>query len=649
MRRWGIVIMLLVLAWQALADGKAFPMVADPLADVASSTMPRQRAIIAWDGTEQRMAIDTAFTGEGTEFAWLVPLPSEPEILPATKGMFDTAAVLTAPRIEQHDAGWVMVLGAVLVLAAFGAMTLKSAIAKITLLVVMLTLALFAWLPAMGTARGSAFPPSTVEVLSTGTAGIYDTAVVRAKGADELIEWLTTGGYSVPPGVGIVVQDYLDRGWVFATAKLSIEDAEAAEHRAHPLQFRFEADAPVYPMALTAVGNTEIELELFVFADGTAAGEGLRAACSLETQPDTRDAAGLNTWRMVGRRPITIAHPGLADIATGLPDLTRLTGVLSPDEQRKDITLSIEPFEEHDPGFYMPGTGIARSVGVGLIVAGTVGLVFAMFVVDASQVRAVLARQQGRAVGAMAAAGVVVGAGVAMATPVYRGEISNWRPAYEAEAAMRSLGEHLPLFAADREPTDEQEVLTLFEGFAPQETLDALREGDSPLHYRLEPGDTDASLWFIWHDAIGGEHRSLVPLVEREPLGAIRFDDTIRQDLERFDGDAVRTFVHEVDLGQGVLVPVDVAFTSKGNGMLSCLNLHERVYDAHDDGVLYAGGFAAVVFVDTNRDGYRDLVIASALLESPDDRAPSTAFREYAQSIYLYQPELRDFSADLMR
>ena len=507
------VLATLVVAASAVGDGKAFPMVADPLSDAAGTTMPSQRAIIAWDGAEQRLAIDTAFTGEAAEFAWLVPLPSEPEITPATKGMFDTAAVLTAPRLKRSSAGKLVFGGVLLILASLGMMALRSSIARIVLLSVIGCFGLVLGLPVMGTARGSAGSPSTVEVLSVGHAGLYETAVLRSKDAEELLAWLRSGGYGVQDGVADVVQDYLDKGWVFAAAKLTVEDAGASEHRAHPLQFRFATDVPVYPMALTAVGNREIDLEIFVFADGSASGKGLSRRCSLETKPDTRDADNSDARFMLRERPIAVAHPGLIEIAGGLGSLTRLTGVLSPAQQRDDIVIKIEPFSEHDPGFYLPGTGVEHGVGVGLIVAGALGLVLAMFTVDASQARDALWRQQRRAIAAMALAGLFVGAGVALATPVYRGEVTNGRVAQNVERMLQLLGDALPMMAEEHGAASEEDVLALFDGFAPDDMLDALRRGDSPLHYRLEPGETEASLWFVWHDTIGGEHRSEIPLV----------------------------------------------------------------------------------------------------------------------------------------
>ncbi len=106
--------MALLATPTAKADGKIFLSIATDTG--SGSTMPRQRAIIAFKHGEQRMAIDTAFTGAGEEFAWLVPLPSEPEILPATKGMFDTVDLLTAPRVNGRMVPDVVIAPAVLII-----------------------------------------------------------------------------------------------------------------------------------------------------------------------------------------------------------------------------------------------------------------------------------------------------------------------------------------------------------------------------------------------------------------------------------------------------------------------------------------------------------------------------------------------------
>ncbi|HWH72236.1 MAG TPA: hypothetical protein VNT26_22935, partial [Candidatus Sulfotelmatobacter sp.] len=57
------------------ADGMVVPEVFYPKVEI-----PNQQALIHFaDGIEQ-LVIETAFLGEGTNFAWVVPLPAAPEV-----------------------------------------------------------------------------------------------------------------------------------------------------------------------------------------------------------------------------------------------------------------------------------------------------------------------------------------------------------------------------------------------------------------------------------------------------------------------------------------------------------------------------------------------------------------------------------------
>src|SRR5690349_16851031 len=68
------------------ADGKFYP----PKALPASINIPDQSALLIWSNGVERLVIETRFVGEGTNFAWVVPLPSIPKIEPATTGLFPT-------------------------------------------------------------------------------------------------------------------------------------------------------------------------------------------------------------------------------------------------------------------------------------------------------------------------------------------------------------------------------------------------------------------------------------------------------------------------------------------------------------------------------------------------------------------------------
>src|SRR5580658_2991101 len=57
---------------------------------LAKAQVPDQRALIRFDHGTETLVIDTAFKGDGTNFAWIVPTPSNPKVEIATTGLFAT-------------------------------------------------------------------------------------------------------------------------------------------------------------------------------------------------------------------------------------------------------------------------------------------------------------------------------------------------------------------------------------------------------------------------------------------------------------------------------------------------------------------------------------------------------------------------------
>jgi hypothetical protein len=88
-------LLLWFLPVAALADGMVIPTVAYP----AKVTIPDQRALICFSNGTERLVIETRFTGAGTNFAWVVPLPSPPVIEQATTGLFPTLHYIFRPEI----------------------------------------------------------------------------------------------------------------------------------------------------------------------------------------------------------------------------------------------------------------------------------------------------------------------------------------------------------------------------------------------------------------------------------------------------------------------------------------------------------------------------------------------------------------------
>lgn len=95
MRRIVSFLLFLLPPLAALGDGMVVPTVAYP----AQVTIPDQQALICYSNDTERLVIETRFAGAGTNFAWVVPLPSRPVIEEATTGLFPTLDYLFRPQI----------------------------------------------------------------------------------------------------------------------------------------------------------------------------------------------------------------------------------------------------------------------------------------------------------------------------------------------------------------------------------------------------------------------------------------------------------------------------------------------------------------------------------------------------------------------
>lgn len=103
MRFLGRGVILAMGVWGASGTGWADGKVFSRVEVTAEVTMPDQRALLGWENGVQTLVIESAFVGEGAEFAWVVPLPSKPEVEAATRGTLPTMVAVMQPEIVQ---GW---------------------------------------------------------------------------------------------------------------------------------------------------------------------------------------------------------------------------------------------------------------------------------------------------------------------------------------------------------------------------------------------------------------------------------------------------------------------------------------------------------------------------------------------------------------
>ncbi len=249
-----------------------------------------QQAVISYKDGVERLLIDSTLKGDGTDFAWIVPIPSEPTAL-------DKASpAITAILSQQH---WVdithfqiaevsiralvsflpmlLVVGVAAAFLFFAA-TRPSFLRNI-LIILLLAMVLFSiMVPNAGHHGGNsstAVAVPGVDVEDASTVGNYEVSVLAAINAQALNQWLIANGYEELPGqYGVnIANEYAKEHWHFVAAKLHREGQGLS--RPHPLMITFPAKTPVYPMRLTALADSALYLELYIIADGTASVPGM--------------------------------------------------------------------------------------------------------------------------------------------------------------------------------------------------------------------------------------------------------------------------------------------------------------------------------------------------------------------------------------
>ncbi len=343
-----------IAAPAAHADGKVFPRFD------ASAHIPDQQALIHYAEGIETLAIETRFEGTGTEFAWIVPTPSVPEVSATTTGVFPTLREITRPQLHAPD---LSALTAPIIILIFVCLSFKGR-ERLTLPAMVLILALIAlslglFMPSLGKTRGSS--GEGVEVLDRSIIGSYDVAILQAQNPAELLEWLATNGFATGGDIEPVVQQYIKDGWTFVAMKLRRESPDAATMTPHAMVFRFPTPTPIYPLRLTGIGNPRVEISLYVCADQMARARNFQ----LEYCAGLKRPSQTNSSSFQGDPHPLWNHPELSRLAGTASVLTKLVGALGASDMARDAEIAFEPPRTYRNWFYTTGAAAGIAVVVG--------------------------------------------------------------------------------------------------------------------------------------------------------------------------------------------------------------------------------------------------------------------------------------------
>ena len=190
---------------------------------------PSQKAIIYWREGKEVLILQVKYEGQAEDFAWIVPLPAQPEVtaIDADKSPFAEISLYTQIRLRRGRGG-------------------KSIAA--------------------------AESEEMVTVLERKIVGIYDLAVLSASDPGALNK-CNNNGYAFPIERRDLLEHYTKKNWVYVAMRIdpnALEKDEVEKLKVgelQPIRFAFAVDEMVYPLKISSSNAGETELLLYLLAD----------------------------------------------------------------------------------------------------------------------------------------------------------------------------------------------------------------------------------------------------------------------------------------------------------------------------------------------------------------------------------------------
>jgi hypothetical protein len=339
------VVWFLIVPPGAYGDGCIIPPTA-----FAKVQIPDQRALIRYDQGMETLVIDTSFKGNGTNFAWIVPVPSAPKVEIATTGLFPTLQTIFQPEIIHNVPPfyWLAIVIGAFLFTIFRKLRRGEPLLGVLLGWLFALLFFSMLLPAGLTAGVRASAAGQVNVIEKKRVGVYDTAVLSSRDGGALLDWLSKNGFVTPTNFIPAIHAYAKEGWFFVASKIKLDASLTDPAKPSPLALTFKTERPVYPLRLTGIGNETCRIDLYVFGPGRAEIPSFAVErCAQPLYPATNE----NVWRP-GLEKLRIRHLGLRMLVDRSPVATKLTARLTSQQMKKDPYISWSPFHAKRLTFY---------------------------------------------------------------------------------------------------------------------------------------------------------------------------------------------------------------------------------------------------------------------------------------------------------
>jgi Uncharacterized protein conserved in bacteria (DUF2330) len=218
------VIGLLIPTGVVLGDGSMFVRWNND----ADILQPTQKVYIHTNGVQERLVIQTKYTGPAEELVWLIPVPAQPTVERGDPNLFEELSKETRRLdISQTD---------------------------------------FVGLRFYSVSGGRDRDP----VEWRQRIGDYDVVLLAPVGGENVIEWLNANEFGVPDEAVPILLDYIANEWWMVAARIhpdaltEITREALAEGTLHPLDMTFPSAACVYPLRLTSLAAGPVEELIYI-------------------------------------------------------------------------------------------------------------------------------------------------------------------------------------------------------------------------------------------------------------------------------------------------------------------------------------------------------------------------------------------------
>ena len=364
-----MVMPVLLLAFCSICSADGYTM---PELRVKPPDMPIQRALVKYHDGIETLVIEATFEGEGKNFGWIIPVPSIPQKFESVSpGFLNTLSFQLNYLIKHRPRGLKPKIYLVVFLA-LPCFTFVLTGWRGGLVALVLSFIGIIAIPQFIPYRASSADSSPrIKLVGKEAIGNYEIFIIEAKGSGDLNTWLSANGFEkFPEKILPTLDDYIKKKWYFATAKLARKNQGLTAP--HPIAIQFESEKIVYPMRLTALSPSDLNLELFVIASG----EGVPINYNLKKiYCNTFDHKNVDRWQdyhypdrympdkslgFVGRswfvfdgrwsgrwRYNQIGHPEAKKLMWDDCVVTRFEGRFSSREMKEDIIFELKDAEPY--------------------------------------------------------------------------------------------------------------------------------------------------------------------------------------------------------------------------------------------------------------------------------------------------------------